>query len=399
MKKFITPVLSLLLITLFTPHNTQAQTEVEKMVFLEISFGSGCSPCFLSFEDVRWMSEVFDETLACAHYAEAPVGMGDMKTWQQSPSWTFGLEFDLDYQSDCMMDRTYLPNNNSYGTSEAVYDIYEAYLEQINTDYLPVGVNIEHAYDAETRQVLATVTANFVEEVEADMGIYFILVQDSVVGPSTPEYTPYDQLADPDAAAGAGYTDIDTFDDTNDYVAINSFPHPRVVQYMGTGYFGNEGVIPFSVSNGDSFSETFSFQLPEYGSDFSEVPLYPEQMEIVAAVVKNGEFMNRQVLNAGKARLTEPSNITEISSSADVSLLGNPVQDELNFQINPTESLRGEISITNVMGQKVYSQDQVVAIAGRNNITTVDVSDLDAGVYFVGYKAGVQQYTQKFIVE
>lgn len=393
--------LSLLGVMILTAMNLSAQTP-EKVVLVEISNGVGCSPCLNTFEEIRTMHNLAPEGIACAYYVEPPMGTGNAWYWWESPMSDVLDTFNILYQSDCLVDRTFMNNNNSYPESEVVESVGDAYLQQSWMSYVPVAIDITHSFDPLTREVNADVRVDFVDTASGNLGIYFIMVQDEVVGPSSPGvFDWYDQLGDPFEAEMYGYTDLDSLDE--DLVAINSYPHFKAVQYVASGFFGNEGVINSSVGDGDSFIENFSFVLDEYASPQSLVPLDPESMEIIVAVVKNNGFKNRPVLNAAKKRLldVDPMAIAEQQPSVNpLKIQGNPVLgDKLSVAIHLEENNTGAILLFNVLGEKVYEMEGVEAIAGHTKEFNIPVQGFDPGVYFVAYKVGAKQYSRKVVIQ
>lgn len=382
--------------------STELKAQANKVVFVEISNGTGCSPCLNTFEELRLMSTIFPDEIAFAYYAEPPVGMGDAWNWWTSPMSDILDTFNIMYQSDCLVDRTFINNNNSYPSSEVVNSVDDAFVQQSAMSYVPVAIDIAHTFDPTTRAVNADVTVNFVDTASGNLGIYFILVQDEVSGPSSPGiYDFYDQLGEPWDAAMYGYTDLDSL--SPNLVAINSFPHFKPVQYIASGFFGNAGVINSSVSSGDTFTENFSFTLDQYASPQSVVPLVPEEMEIIVAVVKNNGFKQRPVLNAAKKRLTDVSSTMLVEHNLQENPLiinGNPVEnDVLSLVIKSDENMQGDVSLFNVLGEKVHQTTHVSVRPNHPETIEVSVAHLEAGVYFVGYKVGNKQYTKKVFIQ
>lgn len=74
-----------------------------------------------------------------------------------------------------------------------------------------------------------------------------------------------------------------------------------------------------------------------------------------------------------------------VSTNAKMNIYPNPATDQLNVNLSKS----AEIVIYNIMGQTVRKQE------GRNGINAIDLSGLNAGVYFIS--AGDD--TQKFIVK
>ena len=75
----------------------------------------------------------------------------------------------------------------------------------------------------------------------------------------------------------------------------------------------------------------------------------------------------------------------EVSHNVHMSIYPNPAVDQLSV----TLSQNAEIAIYNIMGQRVMTQE------GRAGANSVNISSLNAGIYFVN--AGSE--TQKFIVK
>ena len=77
--------------------------------------------------------------------------------------------------------------------------------------------------------------------------------------------------------------------------------------------------------------------------------------------------------------------VSEVNHNTRMTIYPNPAVDQLNV----TLSKNAEIAVFNIMGQVVLTQE------GHAGANTLDLSNLNAGVYFV--KAGTD--TQKFIVK
>lgn len=81
-----------------------------------------------------------------------------------------------------------------------------------------------------------------------------------------------------------------------------------------------------------------------------------------------------------------------------VEVYPNPVVDVLNIKVNASQNSAMNISVYNIMGQKVMESNANI-YAGDNNRLSVNTSDLTSGIYFVTVKANGFEQTQKFIVK
>lgn len=375
---------------------SQGQGCAPKMVLMEMACGKLCYPCFDHIEHMRDFYAMHKEHLAFVYYSQAPIGLGTISQPTQ-PYMGFHHTFNIDYQSSVLVDRTFMPNNYSTveGTNtEVVGDVEEAYNTQMENAYVPVSVDIHHIYDPVTRQVSVDLTGTFCEAASGDMRFYLVVVQDSVKG----EGEPYGQaVMSTEVANSFGYTDVQS---TGNNMWINKFPHPQVVKYQPSGFFGNAGIIAASVNAGQSFTENYTFTLPEFGASSSTVPVDPEQVEIIAAVVYSGPFGERQVLNANKARLTDGIvGVTESERAVDFEIAGNPLTgNELVLNWKSEQSMTGDVLLYSADGRIIDCLENGLSIGITETTKSYEIGELPSGTYFVGYKTSGKQYTRKLLI-
>ena len=104
------------------------------------------------------------------------------------------------------------------------------------------------------------------------------------------------------------------------------------------------------------------------------------------------------VIYAVKLTIPTWDNVSEaVNPMTDVNVYPNPVQDQLNVKINASQASEMNISIYNITGQKVMESNTTVC-TGINE-RQVNVSELNAGIYFVTVKANGFENTMKFVVK
>jgi hypothetical protein len=87
-------------------------------------------------------------------------------------------------------------------------------------------------------------------------------------------------------------------------------------------------------------------------------------------------------------------SVNEVSLSENISIYPNPTKTNLN--ILTSSNLQLELAtIFDVRGRQVITKD----LNSSNNLSTIDVSQLQAGVYFIKIDLGAVSTTKKFIVE
>ncbi len=89
-----------------------------------------------------------------------------------------------------------------------------------------------------------------------------------------------------------------------------------------------------------------------------------------------------------------PVGVTETLNSNTVSVYPNPTSDVLNISL-PLTGLTTDLSVYNVIGEVVL-KEQLIANGTTNQL---DISNLNAGVYFVKLQAKGFEYSTKLFVE
>jgi hypothetical protein len=390
--------LCLLAVLLSLVFNVPAQnTCAPKMVLMEQSCYKNCGPCFVHCrDDINPVYTSHIDSIAMVVYSQEPIGLG---SWNDGnlPYSAFHTTFGLDYQSEVMMDRTFFPNNyhqQQGPTAEAVENVAVGYNTQMSSTYVPVAVNISNTYDATTRAVNITVDAQFCDTASGDMRIYLVLVQDTVQGP--PGEQGYAQNVNTSASTIDGYNVVQ-FPNYAGYWA-ESFRFINAVKYQPSGFFGNAGIIPNQPAVGSTYSENFSFTLPVNNSPDELVPIDPDRIIIIAAVVRNGQFQQRQVINCNKKYLTAgPTNVPSPSISNtrfDATVING---DQLQLQYSSENTGEGQVNIYSASGQIVRTESSI-AYNESPQTRMLDISNLSNGIYFVSMNMGNVFYTRKIIL-
>lgn len=376
----------------------------DKMVLIEMACAKTCSPCFVKIEELRTFYNNNLDDLAVIVYNQAPIGLG---SWGQSnlPYSNFHDEFDVEYQSNKLVDRTTFPGNqysptvNDFPNTEVVDDFQLAFNQQLNMSYVPVSIDLDINYDAVTRNVSVDATGLFSDYATGDIRFHIVLVEDTVIGPDQDE--DYAQWvlssADPNSY---GYYSLGTATLGSSPI-IFSYPFFQACKVQPNGFYGNAGIISNSCSPGESYSENFNFTLPNFANSGDLVPIDPHGVEVIVAVVKYGPMGSREVLNVNKSKLTNPmATIATENKGGEVSIeiLGNPVQNnQLSIRHSSTNTLLGEWRVYNSLGQAIISSVPG-SIANDSQTTTLDVTALQNGTYFLVFSQteNNKSYTRKF---
>ncbi len=86
----------------------------------------------------------------------------------------------------------------------------------------------------------------------------------------------------------------------------------------------------------------------------------------------------------------------EFSNSNDFLLYPNPGNGLITLQLPKLYSGKLTVSVTNVLGELVFLQnEQVTSVLSKS----IDLRSLNKGVYFIQVNTGIQNEPQKFIVK
>ena len=111
-------------------------------------------------------------------------------------------------------------------------------------------------------------------------------------------------------------------------------------------------------------------------------------------------FRLRQVDGDGRATLTDPVTVTmEAERALTLQATGpNPVRQSTQFAFTVQQSERAEVTLYNVLGQRVRTLYAEEASAGQRHAVTVETTDLPSGTYFVRLAAPSGTRTQRIVV-
>lgn len=102
-------------------------------------------------------------------------------------------------------------------------------------------------------------------------------------------------------------------------------------------------------------------------------------------------FVDKVTLRTGT-----PTGIEELVTGGNISVYPNPVNDEMNIDINMVKSANVTFNIVNVLGQQIGSPIVKKLNAGQN-MTKISTSDLTTGIYFLNISTERGNLQQKFV--
>lgn len=255
---------------------------------------------------------------------------------------------------------------------------------------VPVTVSLQNVqFDSSSRQLVATVKADFVGPVENDLRFNLLLSEDGVTG------------------TGSGYDQINYFSGNANYPnhpffglpdPIVGYEHNHCLRAMLGGTWGTNGIIPSSVNDGDSYTKEYTTTLP-VGWDFHKI-------QIVGLVQEyNIDKNHRNILNADNIELNsiftgmdQPTTDTHVSG-----IYPNPFSDMTQIDFYLDKNTTVQIAIYDLMGRKVADLKNAFLGSGHHSVNwngqNDDAMQVEDGVYIVSIKTTDSEISQKVILQ
>ncbi|MBL7943963.1 MAG: Omp28-related outer membrane protein [Flavobacteriales bacterium] len=204
----------------------------------------------------------------------------------------------------------------------------------------PVALSFENVqYDAET--ISGDVRCTFYADMDESLSVNVLLTEDSIWGYQ------------------------------NGYPLGDSLYHRFTLWDFSAGIWGDNTVFPESINEGDEF--VYSFELP-----VSET-FNLDQLYLLAYVQHfSGEAIDSEIYNSAEIRLADQTVGVPETAERTLKLFPNPSDDQLYIQADDDVS---SITFYNAQGQ-VFQLPAKKRLAGWSEI---QVKELPAGIYFVGY--------------
>lgn len=166
------------------------------------------------------------------------------------------------------------------------------------------------------------------------------------------------------------------------------------------GIFGSWYNVAENITGGifHLFEEVYSVTCAPNGYDGTFYAMYAADNLIGLAMDEQHIFQDNKIYVAKVTPVVIGVNenvnpVTEISS-----VYPNPVNSEMNIDVNLSKSSKNvEVSVHTITGQRVHNQTINTMVTGMNRIS-VNVSDLNTGVYFCTITVDGFKETRKFIV-
>jgi hypothetical protein len=109
----------------------------------------------------------------------------------------------------------------------------------------------------------------------------------------------------------------------------------------------------------------------------------------------SGSYVNLGIGVVDSEYIDYPVSVKDVANNYSLKLYPNPVAEQLNVSISIQKYATAELAITDIYGRTIWQQSS--RVGGNNNVITIDVAHLPAGIYMLQTNIGGQALTEKWI--
>ena len=279
-------LLLILLVIGFAASNLNAQAPV-KRILLEEFTGSWCGWCPRGI----WAIEQLEEKYP-GQFITASIHNGDpmVTPWGDSIQAGKLLSTITGYPDGWLQRRV-------YGTKLSIDAAsWDTAMTRLMAEPAVAGVTVANVtFDPATRMLSATVNVKFEVDQTGPFRINMYVVEDSVSGPANTTWDQHNYLTN-----RAGYEDNPFFDKP---AVVPNYQHMHVLRAVLGNVTGIAGVIPDAATAGSTYSQTFTYKLPDN--------IKADQARVIGFVCKYKKTTLKQneILNVDQAKVTNLKGI------------------------------------------------------------------------------------------
>lgn len=249
------------------------------------------------------------------------------------------------------------------------HDRVEPHYLQDFSRVAPLTMEIEQAYNEETREIELTVSSVAHTTIDDKIHSYsFVILEDKVTG-SSPEFAQannYSSEASDISLVGVDGVDWKT---RSNPVPESLMTYDDVVRDVIGGFEGIENSVANSTSGQAlSYSENYTLS-----SAFDENEIW-----IVALAL---DMETGEVINAVEQPLLLDSEVNDLEIVKGLKIYPNPAVDYIDVQIQSLENQKIVLHISNVLGQELYKLEDQLEI-GENSLR-IQLDGIQSGPHFL----------------
>ena len=229
-----------------------------------------------------------------------------------------------------------------------------------------------------SRALVVNSTATYTTNLSGDYRINVVLTEDGVLGDGTTPWEQHNYYAGGSLGPMGGMESLAS--------SIVGFEFNHVARAILGGINGTTGSLPASGTSGSSYSYAYNYTVPaEYNAS---------NMKAIAMVI---DATTGEIVNAQSAPLTIVAGINDKSTDASLNVYPNPTTGKVIVDLNLANSMDASVKVYSVLGAMVAQKDLGTMHAGTNS-NSIDLTNLDNGVYMIQVTTGDQVTTRRVVL-
>ena len=366
---------------------SQAPTAI-KRVLVEESTGVWCASCAYGSVYFKHLKNNYPNAIPVAIHT-GPGGQDSMAI--------LSVElYMIPYYSGSptfLMDRKDFPENSSSkpsisasNTWEHGLDTLDYYMNKIYNTAPLATIGITQTYNPTTRVISATITSTFVTNTTGNFRLNCFIIEDSVTG--GPHYNQANSNFSGWTAGPSYLQDL-----INAPAVITGYVHNHVLRAMLGNPEGATASIPTTVTNGSSYSKTFSYTVP---AEFDE-----KHISLIGIIQNYGpdKVADREIVNANSQKLnTNSTSISDLEKDfIDVSIFPNPITEESNIEFYAKNDENLSCVLYDIQGRVVKELFNKHFAPGEYRISLGNMN-LKSGVYIIRFFNNKNAISKRIII-
>lgn len=253
------------------------------------------------------------------------------------------------------------------GNFQQAYDI-------LKNNVSPADVSVVAIYDDATNEVSITPRVTFKTDLTGDFSVSIIAIEDWVHGTGN-GYNQVNYYAGGNAGAMGGYENL-----ANPVPAADMYYRHVSRGFVNGGFDGDATLVPNTVEAEVTYLADYTYTVP------SSVAVGHLQFAVILIDNATGVILNGDKTHG----ITNVVGVEEFSEG--FTLTPNPTSDV--FTLKSSTDVDATVRIVNALGQVVDTYVNNTLLEG----STYDVSNYDAGVYFVTITEGNKIATKRLVI-
>ena len=234
-------------------------------------------------------------------------------------------------------------------------------------------------WDATTRELVVTVTADFQAQRTITINLAVVLTEDGVTGSDS-------GYAQANAYAGGSNGSMGGYEKLPSPVPASQMVYDHVARAIEPAFAGDRNSFPAVVNNGDPHSKTYTFTLP---TDWDE-----QKIHIIGLMMDP----TGRIDNASKGIIDDLASVTDLEQTfKGFGVYPNPATTYAIVEMELEATSDVQLRLVDMSGKEIAARNY--GAVETSSTIQLNTADLNAGVYLVELTVNGQRMTKRLVIE